>query len=616
MAKKLLFGHFAFISFLMLVCIMFFGCQNEKVFCNFSDDEDIILMLNTKNSTKELKISSNTNYEASWDENIIDYNTQSGIITAKQEGKTQISVSYYKNSQKQTKSVNIKVLSPAYATSIILQDSYVFSKGSGKNSVHPNIKTINNKDYNLNITYEVSNKSVAIVDGINIIPQGVGECDLIIKAVSGYNSQENEYTFISQRAKLIVQEGVQSASILVLNSEKQELTSNSQNKYELFYGGDSSNYYIKLFGERSLKNYNISLNDKNFFEIFGQIEYNGDNQAIIPLTLKNFGETNITIILKDSENNFVLQSNSLDVLIYKRVSEKDITIKSTKEYCDDNELSEAKLTNLEPKGGKYKLYKIDDTSLDKKAEAIKDKKYFYGLICFDNFDANCYNDIDAEVVNLKVNKNFDGFLKFETIEGGDASLKLKLTALDGSVFSKLFEFDVEKVFIESFEPIEGKKITLSIGESFDFCPKNANPIYGFLDYDIALTGDVLELSGTKVEAINLGKSELTLRIKDQSYFYEIEVINTNYELGLNISNCIIDGIYKIEIEISIFDSNNQKVNVFAENIKVLEAGAQSNVIKNENYVVVESLQKLEHLKLEITLKNSVLTKEAVIVWEA
>ena len=615
MAKKLLLGHCVFITFLMLFCIIFSACQSGNVYCYFSDDEDVCLMLNTKNSTKELSIKSNTKYEAIWDENIIDYDPQSGLITSKQEGSTKLTISYYKNSKKQTKSVNIKVISPAYATSINLQESYIFLKDSGKNLLHPSIKTINNKVYNLDIFYEVSNKSVAFVDGINIIPQGVGECDLTVKVVSGYNSQNDSYSYIEKTTKLIVQEGTQSASILVCDNNKQILTLNSQNKYELFYGANSFGYYLRLSSEKSLKNYNIVLNDKNFFEIDGQIEYESDNLAFVPLTLKNFGETNITIILKDSENNFVLQSNSLDVVVYKYVSEQDISIKTTKEYFGDDEIAEAKLTSLEFGGGKYQLYKIDDSNLDKRTKAIQDKKYFYGLICFDNLDANCYNDIDAEVVNLKVNKNFDGFIKFEAIQDGYASLRLKLTAFDGSEFTKLFEFNVTKVFVESFDVLANKKINLTKGESFDFCPQNISPIYGCYDCSISFSGDVLELSGTKVKAINLGESELTLTINNQTFCFEILVTQTNYSLNLQISNQFVGGIYKIEIEIVVLDLNEQKVDVLAENILVLEDDV-SAISKNTNFVIVENQQKIEKIKLEITLGNIVLTKEADIVWEA
>ena len=616
MAKKLVCGQFVLIVFIMLCCTIFLGCNSGNVYCKFLNEDDIVLILNTKNNTAKAEIISNTAFSASWDENIIDYNTETGVITSKQEGSTKLTISYYKKSKKQTKSINIKVVNPVFATSIILQDSYIILKDSGKNLLHPSIITQNNQKYNLELFYEVLDRRVAIVDGKNIIPQGVGECYLKVKAVSGYDQETNQYQFIENTTKLIVQQGIKNANICVCDENKTELNLNAQNKYELFYGGVNPIYYLRIVTDQSLRHYNFAIENKNFFQIGEQIEYESDNLAFIPISFKNFGETNLALIFKDSENNFLLQSNSLNVVIYKIISEQDIEVKATKEFCDDAQSFNKKFANLEFLDGKYQLYKINDVCLDFKRQAITDKKYFYGLICFDNLDTNCYNDIETEVVNLKVNKDFGEYIKFEAIDDGFASLKLTLTAKDGSSFTKLFKFDVIKVLAEEFEVAGAQKMILTKDDYFDFCPQSVSPIYGLYDFELSVvSGDAIVINGTKAQAVNVGKSELVLKLNEIVYCCEIQVVDENCSFNLEIDKTKIAEIYKVQITIEVKNSANSQVEILPENIEVLESNFDY-VTKSTNSVIIENHQKIEQISLKITLGNIVLTKTANIVWEA
>ena len=616
MAKKLVCGQFVLIVFIMLCCTIFLGCNSGNVYCKFLNEDDIVLILNTPNSTAKAEIISNTAFSASWDESIIDYNTQTGVITSKLQGTTKLTITYYKNSKKQTKSINIKVVNPAFASSIILQDSYIILKDSGKNLLHPNIITQNNQKYNLDLYYEVSDRRVAIVDGKNIIPQGVGECDLKVKAICGYNEQTNQYEFVENTTKLIVQPGIKSANIFVCDKNKTKLSLNEQNQYELFYGGVSLEYYLMIEADQSLRHYNFAIENKNFFQIGEPVEYQNDNLAFIPISFKNFGETNLKLIFKDTENNFILQSNSLSVVVYKIISEQDIQIKATKEFCDDEQSFNKKFANLSFVDGKYQLYKINDACLDFKRQAITDKKYFYGLICFDNLDTNCYNDIETEVVNLKVNKNFGEYIRFETIDDGFASLELTLTAKDGSSFTKLFTFDVTKVLAEDFEVAGAQKMFLTKDDYFDFCPKNISPIYGLYDFELSVTsGNAVALNGTIAQAVNVGKSELALTLNGSVYCCEIQVVDENCSLNLEMNKTKIAEIFKIQITIEVKNSANNQIEILPENIEVLESDFDY-VTKSTNSVIIENRQIIEQISLKITLGNIVLTKTANIVWEA
>ena len=544
------------LGFLIITSLCFVGCKSADPFCYFVSEDEIVLMKGTNLSSKNIKIESNVQYNIEWDKNIIDYNSETGDVVAKNEGKTKVTISYVKDNKKYSRSITVAVLTPHFATDIELEDEYVFFVGEPER-IDCNVVT-QGGEYNLDLFCESSNPLCFQTSKNTIVPQKTGEGILTVKAVSGYDQIENKFSYVSKASKVVILEKVKNLNIELCDKNKQPL--NKQETYDLFLNENSvaPDYYLKLTSNQDISHYNISkANDNQKWNVFSNLDYQIErtaNTILVPIKVFGSGESFISIILQRQGGESVFVSGSINIKTHTYLSENNISLYVTKENKTKSELngeidsSFARMTQ-NSSTGKFELHKINSDS-NYFDLAIQDKKYFYGIICFDNFDANCYNEISAEPSNLKLERLSADRFYFEATESGDASVFLSATAIDGKVFEKTILFSVEKVVAESYQKETNTNIVLSVDEEKDFMISNISPAYASSDVSVCLQNNsgVLSLTGTKVTAKNAGTATVCLSVDGAEFFYNITVIEED-EISFNLVSQTHNEYYIVEFDV-------------------------------------------------------------------
>lgn len=549
------------LGFMLLFCFSLMGCGSPTSFCYFVSEDEIILMKNSNLNTKNIKIESNVQYDISWDENIIDYNSETGEITAKNEGKTKITISYLKNNKTYKQSITVSVIEPVFATDIELENHYVYYVGAAE-TFSCDVLTLGG-EYNLNLVCESLDPLCFQTSKNVILPQKTGEATMIVKAICGYDQTRNEFLYIQKETYVYVLETVKALDISLCDYNKTPLE--SAQVYNLLPNdnenliGLAPDYYIKLESNEDISHYKIAKADNTQlwnFLVSETYPVEIDEHCIfVPITISGSAEDDIRVQLLRQENKNVFSSAALRVHTYKYLKESDLKIYATNVGKTKQEIAgniDNSFVKLLPnsQNGKYALYKISNNSTYFNL-AISNKKYFYGIICFDNFDINCYNEINAEPSNLKIEKLTSNRFYFEVMQSGDASVIFSTTALNGKVFTKTFMFDVQTVEATSYEKEENTTITLLVGEEKDFALFNIEPAYAVVETSIELQNNngVVSLDGTKVVAQTIGQEIVVLNIDGVLFQYTIVVVqednieiqiveqthNTSYFLILQVS---------------------------------------------------------------------------------
>ena len=573
----------AFLAILVIVGLIFCGCKQSNVFCYFVSEDEIVLMTNSTLSTKELKIESNTQYEIFWDNNIIEYDGENGKIIAKNEGKTKFTISYKKDGKTKTQSVSVVVIKPVFAISIELYDNYVFYEGAGETKFDCNILTQSGEKYNLDVWCESSNPMCFQTNKNLIIPQKEGSAEVVVKAISGYNEATNEFLYIQKSVVVHIVKQLTSVDVKICDNNKQELE--HQNNISLFggIGVNRPDYYIKLTANNNISHYKVEkANESLNWNICGDMEtyyfdsedninqdgfiFVGDKTLFVPIKVQNNGSFDVSLKFLKQNDEAVFVSNPIDVSSHNYLSEKDIKVYSSNVYKTKEDMSgvqDASFVELSQnlQSGKYEIFKITDNA-NYYNLAIQNKKYFYGIICFDNFDATCYNEINAEANNLKLEKISQNKFYFEALESGNASIFISAVSIDNKTFLKTLEFSVENVLPTSFSYVADRSINMTIDEEKDFALTNVLPVYANVELLIELENNngVLEIDGTKVVAKSYGNEKVIITACSQHFEYNISVEPEN-DISVQIVNMEHETTYYVELEVLGTDLNIVSVSV-------------------------------------------------------
>ncbi len=583
----------------LLICSLFafVGCKTADLYCYFVSEDEIVLMTNSNLSTRELKIESNTQYNVFWDANIIDYNSETGEIVAKKEGKTKFVVSFVKDNKTYSQSVSVTVIEPAFATDIELESQYIFFIGTRNNKFSCNVTTQNNKPYNFDLQCVSSDWNCFQTNKDVIIPQTTGTATLTVRAVKDYDEEKKEFSYIEEHTKVVIERPVEDLTLALCDGSGTEFA--KKESYPLFSGNDNNlpNYYLKLRSSQNIASYKIAkANANQLWDIDQnrQIIVKNSNEVYVPIKVYGNGKSDISVKLERQNSEVVFVSNSLNIYCYKYLNQEDVKLyvakqHTTKETLVDNANS---LIEFVPNSqtGNYELYKIAEDS-NYFPLAIQNKKYFYGIICFDNLDTNCYNEINAEASNLTLEKVALNKFYFKVEQSGNARVLLTATAIDGRTFQKILTFDVTNVFPDTFSCVEDVNITMQINEEKDFAISNVVPVYANTNYQISLQNNngVLELNGTKVCAKSAGQEVVNICVGDRQYAYYITVesdisCEVSEQMYTNGEYCVVisvNGTYDSIKDVCVLEDENANIIIMQNYIRI-----SSNKIISTIYVTI------------------------------
>ncbi len=574
-------------------------------------------MQNTPLNTSNIKISSNTQFDVFWDKNIVDYNIETGTLTAKNEGKTKFSVSYTKGGKVYSQSVNVNVVRPAFAQAITLEKAYTFFLGTQNNTINCNIKTQNGENYNLDILCSSLDSRIFQTNKNTIIPQNTGTSEVVVHAISGYDEQRKEFEYVHARATVTIVNKTTSLSVSLCDNLSEELQKDKdgyvlfKNKKENSFG----KYYAKLEADEDISSFGIQkANDGDCWDINknDEIIYKNSKTVFVPIAIKGFGEDDVSFVLTRQNDEPVFVSESQKICVHAYFDEENIKLFSPKVYTQKGEITEKLSQNFDEflcneQTGKYELFVINQNE-DYFSLAIANKKYFYGVICFDNYDANCYNKINASSSNLKLEKLGTNLFYFEALECGNVSIKVSATAIDGSVFEKEINFYVQKVVASSYEKVQGPNITLKIGEELDFALTDIVPVYASVDFEMTIQSNlnVLSMNGTKVVATNVGEENVLVSIDGKTFNYLIKVIekhNTNVTVFHKNQT---DTKYLVGLKLEDKSAEVVAVKLGDETLKP---------VYFDGMVIVESEEKFFEVELTLSFSGEEVVKVVEINWE-
>lgn len=607
-----------FISLLFVLnMLLFSGCKGPDPYCYLLCEDEITLMMNTNSSSADVKLITNTQYEISWDDEIIDYDISLGKVTAKQSGKTKISLSFYKNKQRYNQSVTIIVKNAVFATDLSVKSGYTLFMGSERNKLSAEISTLSGEQYNLGLSYKVLDESILTSNGESLTPVMEGSTQVEIKAISGYNEETKEFMYISRLCEVFVERQITDLDLELFDFEKVVL-SQDENVYSLFNGTKNNEtilYYLRLRSTAKISHYTIlKANENQLWTDDTNLlkEVVDDYTIFLPIKPLNFGESMLSVVLVNSNGDSVFVSSPLKIHVYSYLQDSNVFVGSPISYKNKTEckfVSKGDLISFDQdtNTGKYDLYKINN-QVGFYDLAITNKNYFYGLIFFDNYDTNCYNSVSAIAENLTISQISDNIFWFETQEVGNAKIEIEATAIDQSVFKRTYYFYVHNVVLENYVAIESGNMNILLGDQLDFSIANLSPAYATYSCQLVEieNNDVLEIEGFCAVAKNVGTARLELRVDNTTFYYTI-VVDDGTNIDVTIENLEFDGEnYLAVLLVSDFEE------YFTE-LSVLEDGqAEYNRIGKRFYIT--SNKQFSSIMLYFYYQSQTISKQVLIDW--
>lgn len=584
---------------LVLFCFCFYGCgstnnvenlpsqnENEKYYlnCYFQSDEPVVLIKDTNLDTACVKLIIEGDIkeiypEITWDKNIIDYNIETGKITAKNEGKTNICITFL-NKQHQTKTENLKVevKSPVFANVLEIKSNFVIA--NDKNSPLE-IKPLVNENYNLGIEYFSNDESIFTVSEKGILtPVSVGNAQLFVRAVSGFNESTNSFVYIEKVVDITVNLEISKVEAEIYDSDGNQVENNI-----LFYdkSGYKNYYYIKVSASGSLKNFEVENFEAECAVLESGVIFNGNNEFLVPIYAKSFGKEILTLKLKSTFDN---KTNILKVEIpiqtYQFVQNQDIVV-GTLDYQEDD-LSLLKSLSYSKNG--YILYNLGGDEPEK-ILGHKNEKYFYGLIIFDNLSPYCYNEftISNNSNAISLTKISDSIYYVEAQNCGTASLTIESKDKN---FSTAVHFEVQEVKVSnaSFYPETTINLVLSENEKVNLSVTQIEPSY-------ATYGAKYEVIFEENKPIELDKNGLITPKEVGCCF----VVVTLGDKKVSYKICVSEKIVKI----ACTDNKNYEISKgegFSFEFKIVDEFGQE--ITSQDYSVKIAFETEENLKYDLT----------------
>lgn len=617
LTKKKFFIAIVISLLFVLGMLSFSGCKKSDPYCYLLCEDEITLMMNTNSSSADVKLITNTQYEISWDNEIIDYDINLGKVTAKQSGKTKISLSFYKNKQRYSQSVSIIVKNAVFATDLSVKSSYTLFMGSEKNKLSADVSTLSGEEYNLGFSYDVLDENILTSSGDNLMPVREGSTQVVIKAVSGYNEETKEFMYISRTSEVFVEKQVTDLELELYDSEKVVL-SPVENVYSLFNGTKNDEtilYYLKLRSTARISHYTIlKANENQLWTDDTGIskEVVDDYTVFLPIKPEKFGESMLSIVLANSNGDSVFVSSPLRIHVYSYLQDSNIFVGSPISYKNKTEcksVSKDELTNFEQdvNTGKYILYKINN-QVGFYDLAITNKNYFYGLIFFDNYDANCYNSVSAIAENLTISQISDNIFWFETQEVGDAKIEIEATAIDQSVFKRTYYYYAHNVVLQNYVAVESGNMNIILGDELDFSIANLSPAYATYSCELVEieNNNVLEINGFCATAKNVGTARLELRVDNTTFYYTVTV-SDGTSIDITVESLEFDGENYLAI---LFVSDFEE---YFTGLLVLEDGqVEYNRIGKRFYIT--SGKSFSNIMLYFDYQSETILKQVLIDW--
>lgn len=590
---------FCFVGFcLIFLTILFFCGCNEKAECYFSQT-DIFLIKNTDKGTKFVPlVSKNVSPIVSWNEDIIDYDIKTGLILAKSCGSTILTAKYLNEGFYKYETVNVVVEEPCFAEEIEINDTCFLVEGQSSLKIEPKIKSsIGN--YNFDITLKSLDENIFNIEDEELFPVVVGEAELEISVVSGYDENLKEYEFLSKKIKVNVLPCLKELKLELLDKNYEKLQKNDE--FNLFISNEEKEvfYFAKLTSSVSLKYYDLTTNlDSQVFNIL-EVEFLEDFLSCI-LKFKVLKPCEETILFSFSKNDFEITSNEERVHVFRFVTDPDFYVGtvfsfrlSTLDKVKTNELKD-----LKKDGESFILYSLNGFQSTKNM-AHDEKFFYYSVIMFDNLDLDCYNkfSITCESNLLSVKKVSDVLFYVEAKNEGIAWVTF--SSCDGGGFETEISFEIKTVEVSSCDFYESQTIFLRLnGEGVDISPKNILPAYASyqIEFDIICYDEVpVEIVGTVLKPKSVGNCFVKVRIGDKSKIYNVLVSSTDYYLYVSESEIHAKTGETATLDFVIYDSSgeplkNQKpkfVKLFAttefeydlSSLSLLVASSDAGVVK-------------------------------------
>lgn len=277
--------------FLVIAIVFFAGCGNtqpepeiDESSISFGCDNYIYIKMGTTQNASALApivTDSKQSVIISYDRDVIDYDSTTGVITPVEQGRTMLMA----QTKTSAASIEVVVERAIYCTDFDLSPFYKI-KLEGNKETAP-IEPFANNGYNMGFEFESLNPAVATIDANGIVtPVSEGEAVIRVYAKSGFVG--SEYTLISRTTKVIVEPVATEYNIELLDSNAEPLEK-VNDSYHLYLKNNLMQpfYILKIQADISLKSAVHKLifispeasNDKNSADY---LDFNADLQAYSP----------------------------------------------------------------------------------------------------------------------------------------------------------------------------------------------------------------------------------------------------------------------------------------------------------------------------------------------
>ncbi len=368
-----------------------------------------------------------------YNKNIINYDIETGMITANSSGETTLIV----KSGLRVATVNVNVVTANYCTNLTLSKKYVVKLNQGAcEKITPEV----NQNYNMGFEFKSYDPTVATIDENGVItPLQKGTAIIEVVAKNGIN--ELGYTYIYKTATVVVEDVATEFNIEILDKDLNplELIKAEQgfDYYELYSGDNAPLYVLKYSSD-------ISLKDK-YLKIFNN-----------NLTQNNSGENSRLFTYDVGEAGYQIQSSNEDGTVwYKPFYAVDSGIDFLQEILVDVALNYD--NSIRSNLIKIKVYKSTTTFNvtpyydEKLTEPINNTPNENIELVFTNNQALVYFDIKvneyantdfyfSDLENVEITRNTDNLVTVKFLNTGNYAIVF--VPKDNLDLIKIFNFAV------------------------------------------------------------------------------------------------------------------------------------------------------------------------------
>ena len=624
-----------------LFCFAFmFGCgqdnnttKNEEILC-FNTTKQVELCVNGENNTAVAKLQVNGDIlpKLDWDSSVIDYNLQTGVITALNKGETDLTASYKNdNGECFSSSVKVSVVETVYAEEIVLEELYVY-KLLDKHieaKILPKVKSDGNitNEYQLGFTFKSLDENIFTVNEYgDIYPLSLGSAELLVKAVSGYNEYTKEYSYIEARCEILVEEVIKSFKATIVDSEMEELIpiamADTYNSFNLYhgkkYGQDELNYYyIKLSSDKKIQDciiqrnveYNNMVNvgqeliTTNMQDVLvGNESYNNGKTICLPFMVRDAGVEVVEYKLIDSVMNYfeAFTAKILLINVYEYIQDATPNMVT---YNGDVKLENLVKLNAD-ENGEYTLYLLGGEDEDK-LKAREDGFYNQGYLSFNNVSDLSLNYVNVYKDNILFAKNFDISSQALVVEPTyNGKLEIKFVSQDGSGWESVLKFNFEYLNPVTYQFVDNSEtINLVYGlsgfDEIDLDVTNITPNYAYKNVAVysSASNSPITISGTKIKAVKFGECYVAVTLNGTiSKSYKVLVCSAPSSIEITTAcnaNMEIGDVFVLEY--MVFDEAGEILNL--NEIDIIFKDENNNIIQENEITNFEIKKGLNNIAI-------------------